>query len=54
MTIKEKSQLVEILTQHRVRDRKKMSAASYNIDKMRRKVKGPDSVEIIRKFRGPI
>jgi hypothetical protein len=54
MTAKEKSQLVEILTQRRVRDRKRMLEASYDIDRMRRKVKGPDSVEIIRKFRGPI
>ena len=54
MTLKEKAQLVELLTQHRVRDRKKMLEASQNIDRMRRKVKGPSSVEIIRRFRGPI
>lgn len=54
MTLKEKSQLVELLTHHRIRDRKKMLEASQNIDKLRRKVKGPGSVEIIRSFRGPI
>lgn len=54
MTTKEKAHLVEILTQHRVRDRKRMLEASQNIDKLRRKVKGLNSVEIIRKFRGPI
>ncbi len=55
MTTKEKSQLVELLTQHRVRDRKKMLEASQNIDRLRKKApRGWNSVEIIRKFRGPI
>lgn len=55
MTAKEKSQLVELLIRHRVRDRKKMLEASHNIDKLRRKApSGWNSVEIIRKFRGPI
>lgn len=54
MTAKEKSHLVEVLTQYRMRDRKKMSDASHYIDSMRRKTKGLSSVEIIRKFRGPI
>lgn len=54
MTTKERAHLIEILTQHRVRDRKKMSEASSSIDSLRRKVKGAGAVEIIRKFRGPI
>lgn len=54
MTVKEKSHLVEILTQYRMRNRKKMSLASHYIDSLRRKTKGLNSVEIIRKFRGPI
>jgi len=54
MTAKEKSHVVEILTQYRVRDRKRMSEASHYIDSLRRKTKGLSSVEIIRKFRGPI
>lgn len=54
MTTKEKAHLTEILTQHRVRDHKKMSEASHNIDNLRRKVKGSRAVEIIRKFRGAI
>lgn len=55
MTTKEKAHLVEILTQYRVRDRKRMLEASQNIDKLRKKApKGWNSVEVIRKFRGPI
>jgi len=54
MTAKEKSHLVEVLTQYRMRDRKRMSDASCHIDSLRRKTKGLSSVEIIRKFRGPI
>ncbi len=54
MTAKEKAHLIEVLTQYRIRDRKKMSEASHNIDNLRRKAKGSSSVEIIRKFRGPI
>lgn len=55
MTLKEKSQLVELLTQHRVRDHKRMLEASRNIDKLRKKAPvGWNSVEIIRKFRGAL
>jgi len=54
MTAKEKAHLTEILIQHRVRDRKRMSEASHNIDNLRRKVKGSSAIEIIRKFRGAI
>ncbi len=45
---------VEFLIGARIHDRKKMLGASCNIDKLRRKVSGLSSVEIIRKFRGPI
>lgn len=54
MTLKEKSQLIELLIQHRLRDPKRMQEASQKIDKLRRKTKGESSVEIIRKFRGKI
>ena len=54
MTLKEKSQLVELLTQHRVCDHKRMQRASHQIDKLRREIKGKSSVEIIRRFRGSI
>ena len=45
---------VEFLIGARIHDRKKMLGASRNIDKLRRKVSGLSSVEIIRKFRGTI
>ena len=54
MTLKEKSQLVELLIQHRLRDPKRMREASQKIDNLRRKTKGGNSVEIIRGFRGKI
>ncbi len=45
---------VEFLIGGRIYDRKKMAEASCNIDKLRRKVSGLSSTEIIRKFRGKI
>ena len=54
MTLKEKSQLVELLTHQRIRDCKKMRQVSLKVDRLRRKVKGESSVEIIRRFRGAI
>ena len=45
---------VEFLIGAKIHDRKKMLDASRNIDKLRRKVSGLNSVEIIRKFRGHI
>ncbi len=45
---------VEFLIGARIHDRKKMLEASCSIDKLRRKVSGLNSVEIIRKFRGHI
>lgn len=54
MTLKEKSQVVELLTHQRVRNYKRMQQASGQIDKMRRKVKGESCVGIIRRFRGAI
>ena len=45
---------VEFLIGAKIHDRKKMLDASRNIDKLRRKVSGLNSVEIIRKFRGYI
>ena len=45
---------IEFLIGARIHDRKKMLDASHNIDKLRRKVSGLSSVEIIRKFRGSI
>lgn len=44
----------EFLVQARVRNRKKMLEASGRIDKLKRKVSGLKSVQIIRKFRGKI
>lgn len=54
MTLKERSQLVELLVQHRLRDPKRMLEASQKIDHLRRKTRGESSVEIIRRFRGKI
>ncbi len=54
MTLKERSQLVELLIQHRLRDPKRMQEASQKIDNLRRKTRGEGSVEIIRRFRGKI
>ncbi len=54
MTIREKSQLVELLTHQRIRNYKKIQQASHQVDKLRRKVKGDSCVEIIRRFRGEI
>lgn len=54
MTIREKSQLVELLTHQRIRNYKKMRQVSHQVDKSRRKVKGEGCVEIIRRFRGII
>lgn len=54
MTLKEKSQVVELLTQQRIRNCKNIQQASQQVDKLRRKVKGESCVEIIRRFRGTI
>jgi len=54
MTLREKSQLVELLTHQRIRNYKKMRQASQQVDKLRRKVKGESCAEIIRRFRGII
>lgn len=45
---------IEFLIGARIHNRKKMSEASHNIDKLQRKTSGLNSVEIIRKFRGKI
>ncbi len=45
---------VEFLIGGRIYDRKRIFGASHNIDKLRRKVSGLSSTEIIRKFRGEI
>lgn len=45
---------VEFLIGARIHNRKKMAEASYHIDKLQRKTSGPNSVQIIRKFRGKI
>lgn len=45
---------VEFLIGAKIHNRKKMLEASHNIDKLRRKVSGLNSVDIIRKFRGRI
>lgn len=45
---------IELLIGAKVHDRNKVLKASQGIDKLRRKVSGLNSVEIIRKFRGPI
>lgn len=45
---------VQYLIGAKVHDRKKMIRASQHIDALRKKVKGINSVEIIRKYRGAI
>lgn len=42
---------VEYLIGARIRDRKKMLTASQTIDRLRRKVRGWDSVQEIRRWR---
>lgn len=44
----------EYLIGGKIRNQKRILEASCNIDKLRRKVSGYNSVEIIRKFRGEI